>query len=172
MKNKYHYHNVKTVGLIAGVFLVICLVVILLSGNQYQKYLGLTEYPNCMKLDEYGDQGNEKGVRFHTTTLTPDYQDVYSLSFESYYMTSSDTAYHMYTSLFNGFNQQEIVKTDEQIVSPSVRVRTIVNQSDTVYFIVQNDYTVFMAHGIHDEMNKKQKWFDVLRIDYQIPQTL
>lgn len=172
MKNKYHHHNVKTVSLIVGIFAVMCLAVVFLSGNQYQKYLGLTEYPNCMKLDEYGDQGNEKGVRFHTTTLTPDYQDVYSLSFESYYMTSSDTAYNMYTSLFHDFNQQDILKTNEAIVSPTVRVRTIVDQSDKVYFIVQNEHTVFQAYGIYDEMNKKQKWFDVLRIDYQIPQTL
>ena len=172
MSNQYHHHNVKTVSLIVGVFLVVCIAVVFISGNQYQKYLGLTEYPNCMKLDEYGDQGNEKGIRFHTTTLTPDYQDVYSLSFESYYMTSTDTAYHMYASLFHDFNQQDIVKTDEEIISPTVRVRTIINQSDNIYFIVQNAYTVFQAYGSHDDMHKKQKWFDVLRINYQIPQTL
>ncbi len=172
MKNKYHHHNLKSIATIVGVMLVICFTVIFVSGDHYKQYLGLTEYPNCMKLNEYGDEGNEEGVRFQTTTLTPDYQDVYALAFESYYMTSSDTASQKYDKLSQEFPKENILTMDEQMISSTVKVKSIINKDDKVYFIVQDDSTVFKAYGEHEEMDKKQKWFDVLKIHYQIPQSL
>ena len=62
MKNEHYKHNVKTIASVFIAVVAICALAIVLSGNQYKKYLGLTEYPNCMKVDEYGDAGNDEDV--------------------------------------------------------------------------------------------------------------
>ena len=54
---RYGQHNLKIIGLILGSMVIISTFVILLSGDRYEDYLGLGEYPNCMKVDEYGDAG-------------------------------------------------------------------------------------------------------------------
>ena len=53
---RYGQHNLKIIGLILGAMVIISTFVILLSGDRYEDYLGLGEYPNCMKVDEYGMQ--------------------------------------------------------------------------------------------------------------------
>ena len=63
---RYGQHNLKIIGLILGAMVIISTFVILLSGDRYEDYLGLGEYPNCMKVDEYGDAGNDEGCVRHT----------------------------------------------------------------------------------------------------------
>ena len=107
MKNEHYKHNVKTIASVFIAVVAICALAIVLSGNQYKKYLGLTEYPNCMKVDEYGDAGNDEGCIRHTRTLTPDYQDVYSLSFETFYMNNEDNASQKYLDLLDSMKVEK-----------------------------------------------------------------
>lgn len=167
---RYGQHNLKIIGLILGAMVIIPTFVILLSGDRYEDYLGLGEYPNCMKVDEYGDAGNDEGCVRHTRTLTPDYQDVYSLSFETFYMKSEDTAYHKYQTLKESMKSQEVVDKNETNISDVSTVTCYKTSDNQVWFVVKEGTTVYKAHGVNQDMSKKQKWFDVLKINYQVPQ--
>ena len=169
MKNEHYKHNVKTIASVFIAVVAICALAIVLSGNQYKKYLGLTEYPNCMKVDEYGDAGNDEGCIRHTRTLTPDYQDVYSLSFETFYMNNEDNASQKYLDLLDSMKVEKIVKKKETHISDVSRVTCFKTDKDQVWYIVKEGTTLYKAYGINSEMEKKQRWFDVLKINYKVP---
>ena len=169
MKNEHYKHNVKTIASVFIAVVAICALVIVLSGNQYKKYLGLTEYPNCMKVDEYGDAGNDEGCIRHTRTLTPDYQDVYSLSFETFYMNNEDNASQKYVDLLDSMKVEKIVKKKETHISDVSRVTCFKTDKNQVWYIVKEGTTLYKAYGINSEMDKKQRWFDVLKINYKVP---
>ncbi|WP_154889094.1 hypothetical protein [Longibaculum muris] len=169
MKNEHYKHNVKTIASVFIAVVAICALAIVLSGNQYKKYLGLTEYPNCMKVDEYGDAGNDEGCIRHTRTLTPDYQDVYSLSFETFYMNNEDNASQKYVDLLDSMKVEKIVKKKETHISDVSRVTCFKTDKDQVWYIVKEGTTLYKAYGINCEMDKKQRWFDVLKINYKVP---
>ena len=169
MKNEHYKHNVKTIASVFIAVVAICALAIVLSGNQYKKYLGLTEYPNCMKVDEYGDAGNDEGCIRHTRILTPDYQDVYSLSFETFYMNNEDNASQKYLDLLDSMKVEKIVKKKETHISDVSRVTCFKTDKDQVWYIVKEGTTLYKAYGINSEMDKKQRWFDVLKINYKVP---
>ncbi len=166
-KHQYSQHNLKTVGMVLGIFLVIFVIVIGLTGEQYKKYLNKDEYPNCMKVEEFDVGENDDGCLRHTKTLTPDYQQVYSLSFETFYMDNQENAERKYQSLLTFMKNEKILNQKETIISDSSKV-TYYEVGDEVYFVVKSETTLYIAHGIHQEMDKKQKWFDVLHINYQV----
>lgn len=168
-KNKYSQHNIKTITCIVGGFFVLCILVVVLSGNGYKQYLGLEEYPNCMNVEEFGEQGNEEGCIRHTTTLTPDYQEVYSLSFESFYMNSHAAATKKYESLLDSMKDKAVQDEKETQISDQSQVTFYKTADENVWFIVRDGQTLYKAYGINQQRDKKQKWFDVLRIKYQVP---
>lgn len=86
----------------------------------------------------------------HTTTLTPDYQDVYSLAFEMFYMVDETSAHQKYLDFIQTFSH--VGKNQETIVLDVTKV-----------------FTILEDNQVYAEYDKKQKWFAVLRIDFQIP---
>lgn len=165
LKHKYFNHNKLALSAILGILVIISVAMFAFNNQRYKEYTGLTQYPNCMKLDTY-DQGNDEGCFRHTTTLTPDYQDVYSLAFETFYMVDDASAHQKYLDLLQTFSHE--VKNQETIVSDVTKVSTVL-EDNQVYFIIQDDCIVYKSYGINAEYDKKQKWFDVLQIDFKIP---
>lgn len=80
--------------------------------------------------------GYSEGCFGHTTTLTPDYQDVYSLAFETFYMVDETSAHQKYLDFIQTFSH--VGKNQETVVSDVTKVSTIL-EDNQVYLIIQDD---------------------------------
>ncbi len=166
MKNKKSiaYNNIKSIGLVFLIVFAICAIVVIANGGEYKKYLGKTEIFNCMDIEEYGPDGNEEGVLKRTVTETFDYIQVYGLYFHTFYMKDETFASAKFDKLVHEYNLQ-----NEEIKTNNNGVRVVTRMDDeTVYYVVENHTTVYAAFGGIETVERNQKWFDVLRLDYKV----
>lgn len=170
-KNKYNKDEVKIMfrkWKKSSIFLSIMGVILLCSGifiinrGDYEEYLKTATFPNCMAVDDYGIDGNEEGVIKKTRTKTEDYQQIYGLLFETYYMKDEKFAELKFRSLLQ---LEDISLADEVTTTKGKKIIKTFNEYDVIYFVLDNT-TIHRAVGAHGNIKKNQRWFDVVGVDY------
>lgn len=168
-KHKYSQHNKKTVAIVVSISVLLMAVIIIASGGSYEGKWDHNENPSCMKV-EYYDEAD--GCVFSTHTLTPDYQQIYSLSFTTYYMDGIESSESKYQSLLKNIDKNKIIDQKETNNPDGSKVTYFLLNDHQVYFVVEDKTIVYISAGSDEEMDKKQRWFDVLEIDYQVPENV
>lgn len=102
---KVSKQNLKAILCVVGVVVCLCLTVVFLNKGEYSQYLDKEEYPNCMAIDDYSENGNVEGGVRKIKTKTHDYEDMYRLFFETYYMKDNQSASLKLDNLLQGENR-------------------------------------------------------------------
>ena len=166
-RNQFASRNVKNIFVIVGMFVLLCFIIIVASGDSYKDYMGQDEVASCMKLTEYSEEGNEEGCVRSYITLTPDYTDVYGLQFQTFHMKDQDSAVLKYQHLIEEVEQAQ--QLQETKLSENKKVTSMLGTDNNIVYVVEDETTVYKAYGSKQTISKNQRWFDILRIDYQTP---
>ncbi|MEG0276799.1 MAG: hypothetical protein RR630_07210 [Coprobacillus sp.] len=165
-KNEYAHRNRRNVMVMFLSFVLLCGIIIVFSGDSYKANLNKGVYPNCMKIVEYGDAGNEEGCLKHLMTQTPDYVDTFGLHFESFHMKDMVSAKQKYLSLQTLFDKEKVSIREEKIISDNVKVEKIYDNQNHVLYLVMNQTNVYKAIGSKENESRNQRWFEMLNINY------
>ncbi|MEG0593439.1 MAG: hypothetical protein RR512_08980, partial [Coprobacillus sp.] len=83
---------------------------------------------------------------------------------ETYYMKDNQSAS---LKLDNLLQEENRLDSDIFTTPKNMKVVKVLNEDVIIYYI-QDNKTVYRASGKQEYIERNQKWFDVLKIDYKV----